>query len=714
MIQLGSVLGKTQERSSDVLDSLFGAESVAIIGASNDPNKLAGRPLAYMLRSGFDGAIYPINPSRSEVQGQRCYPDLASLGAIPEIAVIAVPAAHVERAVEDCAEAGVNVAIIMSAGFAETGSDGAAVQNRLRRIARARGMRLLGPNCLGTLNAETGLCTSFSAVLSRGFPSPGPVGIVSQSGAYGAHVLHLTSQRGIGIRYWITTGNEADIDVADAIDWMAHRPEVKVILAYVEGVRDGAKFLRALQAAHESKTPVVLLKTGSSVDGARAAGSHTGALAGSDAVFDQVLRQHGVYRAHSIDEQLDVVYACVRTAPIRGRDLGIVTMSGGVGAYLCDAAERHGLLVPQLPVEAQSRMKKLLPYASVANPVDCTAQVLQQMDLLTASFETLISGGQFDAIVAFFSTVPLDPQVADAVRHSVEEGTAHRGACPVVICMVASTETIRSFEESGFLVFEDPYRAVRAIGALSWFGASFDRPVHRQSLSGESETQLTGRFSEQAVKAILQNHGIPVIASQVVTSADEAWVAASAMGLPVALKVESEDIAHKSAVGGVALHLDSESAVRAAYRSITTSVREALPGASVSGVSVSSMAPEGIETIIGMSRDQIFGPIVMLGLGGIHVELLGDVSLRLPPVDLAEAHSMIDDLRGSAILTGTRGAEPADCDALASALVALSQFVDVHHEVETVEVNPFVVWPSGATALDGVLTLSNQHVGESA
>ena len=577
MIQLASAPGKTQERSSDVLDSLFGAESVAIVGASNDPNKLAGRPLAYMLRSGFDGAIYPINPSRSEVQGQRCYPDLASLGAIPEIAVIAVPAAHAERAVEDCAEAGVNVAIIMSAGFAETGSDDAAVQNRLRRIARARGMRLLGPNCLGTLNAETGLCTSFSAVFSRSFPSPGPVGIVSQSGAYGAHVLHLASQRGIGTRYWITTGNEADIDAADAIVWMAHRPEVRVILAYVERVRDGARFLAALEAARWSKTPVVLLKTGSSADGARAADSHTGALAGSDAVFDQVPRQNGVYRAHSIDEQLDVVYACVRAAPIRGPDLGIVTMSGGVGAHLCDAAERHGLLVPQLPVEAQSRMKKLFPFASVANPVDCTAQVLQQMDLLTASFETLIAGPRFDAIVAFFSTVLLDSKVAEAVRQSVEEGAARRGECPLFVCMVASTDTVRSFEESGLLVFEDPYRAVRAIGA------SFDRPAQQQSLIPEPEKQLTGRFCEQAVKAVLDREGMPILASQVVTSADESWSAASTMGLPVALKVESEEIAHKSDVGGVALRLDSEAAVRDAFHSVTTSVRQALPLASVLG-----------------------------------------------------------------------------------------------------------------------------------
>lgn len=693
------------------LDPLFTARSVAVIGASDNRTKLAGRALADLIDSGFSGAVLPVNPRRDHVQGLSCHPSVAALPLVPDLAILTVPAAAVADAVRACADAGVRVAVVTSAGFAETGAEGRAAQRHLVETARKAGMRLLGPNCLGAVNSATGLCASFSATFARGLPEPGPVGVVSQSGAYGSHILHLTGARGVGVTYWLTTGNEADIDVAEGIHWMAERDDVEVILGYVEGITDGRRFAEALRAAHRSRTPVVLLKTGSSRAGEKAAGSHTGSFTGSDAVFDLVVREYGAYRARTIEEQLDVVYAAHRARPAAGRRLGMVTLSGGVGAQLCDAADRYGLELPELPEQARERVRSLLPYATVANPIDCTAQVLQDSDVLTAAVETILDQRSYDSLIAFFSTVLLNPDTADAVLRSMSRALTHRAAEIVAICVIAEPETVRAFEEAGCLVFEDPDRAVRAVAALAGFAEAFARPV-REAVTGGAAgaVRLVGPFDDVAAKAVLARAGLPILTTVPASTADGAVRAAVEVGFPVALKVVSADLVHKSDAGGVALGLATQAEVREAFDRVLASVRGAQPRAHVAGVAVSPMArPGGVETIVGLTRDPVFGPVLLLGLGGVYVEMMADTTSRLAPIDEEQARAMVDDLRGSALLTGARGRPPADVAALAAALVRLSEFAVAHPEVTSVEANPLVVWSDGAAALDAVLITDDER-----
>lgn len=683
---------------------LFDARSVAVVGASDDRTKLAGRVLALLTGSGFDGTVHPVNPRRETVQGLPSFPSVAALPEVPDLAVVIVPAAATEAAVAECAAAGVRVAVVTSAGFAETGPEGAAAQRRMTETARRAGMRLLGPNCLGAVNAASRLCASFSANFVRGLPTPGPVGVVSQSGAYGGHVLHLARARGLGVTYWLTTGNEADIDVAEGIRWMAERDDVSVILAYVEGVSDGARFLDALRAAHRTRTPVVVLRTGTSRAGERAAASHTGAFTGSDAVFDRVLAEYGAHRARTIEEQVDIVYACTHGIRRPGRRLGVVTVSGGVGAQICDAADRYGLDLPELPAAARERVSSLLPYATVANPVDTTANILQQTDVLTAAVETIFAQRTYDTLIAFFTTVLLNEDTATAVLGAMTGALAYRADETVVICMIAKPETVAAFERAGCLVFEDPDRAVRAVAALAGFAEAFERAVPSPaSMSGATEI-LRGPFDQLAARSVLAGAGIPVLPVLAAGSAGDAVAAAERLGYPVAVKAVSADVEHFSDAGGVALGLASAAEVRAAFDEVTTSVRRAHPDARVTGAAVSPMAPPGgVETIVGVTRDPVFGPVVLLGLGGVLVETLGDTVTRLAPVDDDGARAMIGELRGSALLTGTRGRPAADLGALATALVRLSAFAVEHPEVVSAEVNPLVVWPDGAAALDTVL-----------
>lgn len=694
------------------LDALFHARSVAVIGASDNRTKLAGRVLSHLLRLGFEGDVWPVNPRRETVQGVPCHPSVGALPAAPDLAVVTVPAAACEAAVRECADAGVRAAVVTTAGFAETGPDGVAAQARITDVARAAGMRLLGPNCLGVVNASTGLCASFSATFSRGLPTPGSVGVVSQSGAYGSHVLHLTESRGIGVAYWLTTGNESDIDVSEGLLWMAERPDVEVILCYVEGVKDGPRFAEALRAAHRTRTPIVMIKSGSSAAGEKAAGSHTGSFTGSDAVFDLVLREYGVYRARTIEEQLDVVYAAQRARPAAGRRLGVVTLSGGVGAQLCDAADRYGLVVPEFPAEARTRVQEMLPYATVTNPIDVTAQVLQDTSVLTAAVEAVLDERSYDAIVAFFSTVLLNQDTADAVLASMRQALTHRDDEVVAICMIAARDTVAAFEEAGCLVFEDPDRAVRAVAALARFAEAQDRPVPATVRADTAVSSLNGPYDEVAAKAVLAEAGIPVLTTVLATTADEAVHAAEQVGLPVALKVVSADVAHKSDAGGVALGLVTHEEVRTAFDKVTTSVSAAHPHAAIPGVAVSPMArPGGVEMIVGVTRDPVFGPVVLLGLGGIYVETLKDATTRLAPVDVDGARAMIADLGGASLLTGGRGRPPLAVDDLAVTVAALSRFAAARTEVTAVEINPLVVWEDEVAALDAVLTTDDTPEG---
>lgn len=687
------------------LDALFRPRSVAILGASDDATRISGRPLRYLFEGGFKGAIHPVNPNRATVQGLKAYKSLADVPEVPDVALLAVSAAHTEQAVRECVEKGVRGAVIFSAGYAESGSDGIEMQARIAGIARAGGLRLLGPNCLGVFNPQIGFYGTFTQSLDKEMPSPGPLGIVSQSGAYGSHIAYLARKRGIGINYWITTGNEADVDVAESLEWMATQPDIGVIMAYVEGVRDGARFRRALGLARENGKPIVMMKVGRSEIGARAASSHTASLAGSDAIYDALFRQYGVHRATTTEEQIDVAYACARGIFPKGNKLGVVTLSGGAGVLISDAAERNGLDVAPMPEAAQKTLKELLPIATVVNPVDTTAQALNDMNLLARNIEVILDQGGYDALIGFFTTVPNTRTLSKPLREAIAAGCARFPDRLIALEMIADPDVVKEYEGAGFLVFEDSDRAVAALAALSRFGASLSRPSDEAGV--EAAVPIGGEaLSERAAKDLLGKAGVPFLDERLATDAASAGAAADAIGYPVVLKIVSPDIEHKTEIGGVIVGVADRSAAEDAYATLIERAAQHRPDARIEGVLVAPMAGKGVEVIVGVSRDPVFGPAVMFGLGGVHVEVLKDVSFRLAPFGREEAVRMIDQIRGRAMLSGVRGAPASDVDAIADLLVRISRFAAAHAaDIETIDLNPVIVRPAGegVVALDALV-----------
>ena len=693
------------QRPSNALDALFRPRSVAILGASDDPTRISGRPVRYLIEGGFHGDIWPVNPNRQTVQGLKAYKSLAETPGVPDVALLAVPASLTEQAVRECVEKGVKGAVIFSAGYAESGDEGLAIQKRISDIAKAGGLRLLGPNCLGIFNPQIGFYGTFTQSLDREMPSPGPLGIVSQSGAYGSHIAYLARKRGIGINYWITTGNEADVDVAESLEWMAGQPDIKVIMAYVEGVRDGARFRAALELARRNRKPIVMMKVGRSEVGARAASSHTASLAGSDAIYDAIFRQYGVHRAATTEEQIDVAYACARGVFPRSNRLGVVTLSGGAGVLISDAAEKHGMDVAPMPEIAQKTLLELLPFATVVNPVDTTAQALNDMNLLAKNMEVILEQGGYDALIGFFSTVPNTRTLSGPLRKAIADGCARFPDRLIALEMVADAEVVREYEESGFLVFEDADRAVLALAALTRFAKAFDR-VDSGNTVAAAEPIGEAALSERAAKTLLGAAGIPFLDEHMAVSATEAAAAAETIGYPVVMKIVSPDIEHKTEIGGVLVGVADRAGVEAGFATLMQRAARHRPDASIEGVLVAPMAKKGVETIVGVSRDPFFGPAVMFGLGGVHVEVLKDVTFRLAPFDRDEAMAMIDEIRGRALLSGVRGAAASDVDALAGLLVRISEFAAAHgDDVETIDLNPVIVLPKGegVVALDALV-----------
>lgn len=695
----------THAMSATGLDALFRPRSVAILGASDDPTRISGRPVRYLIEGGFKGPIYPVNPNRDTVQGLKAYKSLADVPETPDVALLAVPAGLTEQAVRECVARGVRAAVIFSAGYAESGGEGLAIQKRITDIARSGGLRLLGPNCLGVFNPQTGFFGTFTQSLDREMPHAGPLGIVSQSGAYGSHIAYLARQRGIGINYWITTGNEADVDVAESLEWMAAQPDIKVIMAYVEGVRDGERFRRALALAQKNRKPVVMMKVGRSEIGARAASSHTASLAGSDAIYDALFRQYGVHRAATTEEQIDVAYACARGIFPSGNKLGVITLSGGAGVLISDAAERYGMDVAPMPPAAQEVLKALLPFATVTNPIDTTAQALNDMTLLARNIEVMLDQGGYDALIGFFTTVPNTRTLSGPLREAIADGCARFPDRLIALEMVADREVVRDYERAGFLVFEDADRAVAALAALARFGQAFGRAAEIRPVS-PAPSIGTEALSEHAAKALLGAAGVPFLAERLAADAGAAGDAADAIGYPVVLKIVSAQIEHKTEIGGVIVGVADRSGVEKGFATLLERAAAHRPDAAIEGVLVAPMAKKGVEVIVGVSRDPVFGPAVMFGLGGVHVEVLKDVTFRLPPFGRGEAMRMIGEIRGRAMLDGVRGAAPSDVDALADLLVRISEFAAAHRDdVETVDLNPVIALPKGegVVALDALV-----------
>ncbi|MFJ1649421.1 acetate--CoA ligase family protein [Streptomyces sp. NPDC088258] len=684
-------------------EQAFRPRSVAVIGASDDPGRISGRALHYLRRAGYRGRVHPVNHKRTTVQGLPAYPSLDAVPEVPDMALIALPSRLLKQAVADCVAKGVGAAVIYAAGFAETGEEGQALQEELAEMARQGNLRLFGPNCLGLLHAASGFIGTFSSAFDEAIPTGGNVAVVSQSGAYGGHLAYLCRRRNIDIGYWVSTGNEAGTDVADCVHWLALQDDVSVILAYAEGVRDADRLRTALAVAHERRKPVVFMKVGSSDAGAVAARSHTASLVGSDSVYDAFFRQYGVHRARTTQEQVDLAYACSRGVLPAGRRLGVVTVSGGFGVQLCDAAERYGLDVAGLPEEARARLREINPMGSDDNPCDTTAGWLNDMSLITDTYRVMYAQGGYDSVIGSFTMLPDSPTYGEGIKEAIRKGTSDFMDRPTVLCMEARPEVVRSYEEAGFLVYDDSERAVAALDGLARLREGFERPLPSSAVPPALRREVpAGPLSEAAAQRLLASAGVPFPASRVVTSAAEAADAAAETGFPVVMKIVSPDIPHKTEIGGVLLGVADARAAAAGFTALTGRAAAACPGARVEGVLVARTAPRGVEVIVGARRDPVFGPVVLFGTGGVRAELFRDVATRVGAVDRDEALRMIAETRGHALLTGFRGAPEADVDALADLLVTLSAFAVAHADrIEAVELNPVVVLEAGR----GVLAL---------
>lgn len=692
---------------ADSLEKVFRPRSVAVLGASNDTARISGRALHYLLKAGYQGRVYPVNNKRDVVQGQPAFCSLEAVPEVPDIALICLPSGLLEQALHDCVAKGVGAAVIYAAGFAETGEQGQQLQQALKAIAARGNLRLLGPNCLGLLNAHSGFIGTFSSAFDEHLPTPGPVAIVSQSGAYGGHLAYLCRKRNIGIGYWVSTGNEMDIDVADCIRWLAQQDDVSVIVAYAEGARDGERLCEALRVAHARRKAVIFMKVGDSTKGAVAAQSHTASLAGADAVYDGLFRQYGVYRARTTQEQVDVAYAASRGRYPDSRSLGIITVSGGFGIQLCDAAERSGLEVASLPEGARAKLRDINPMGSDNNPCDTTAGWLNDMSLITRTFEVMYADGGYDSIIGAFTMLPDSPTFGARIKDAIRAGTEAFLDRPTALCMEARPEVVRAYEEAGFLVFDDSERAARAIGALATLREGFERPAVLAEVGQTCRLpEGQGVLSEMSAQRVLREARVPFLPTELVDSADRAAAAAAGLGFPVAMKIVSPDILHKTEIGGVLLSIGDAAQARDAYELLRARAAQACPQARVEGVLVTPMARKGVETIIGVNHDPAFGPVVMFGLGGIFTELFKDVAFRAAPFDKPEALRMIEETTGHALLAGFRGAPAADIDALADVLVNVSRFAATNADtLQTLDLNPVVALEQGqgVYALDAVL-----------
>lgn len=690
------------------LGPLFDPETIAVVGASDNVHKFGGRPVRYMLEGGFKGAVYPVNPRGGEIQGLKAYADIAEVPKPVDMAVIAVPSMLVLDSLKACEEAGVSSAVLFASGFAEMGDEGTAMQEELTAFAQQSRIRVVGPNCLGTYNGHSRAIGTFSSAFEHGWPKPGNISILTQSGAVGVHTMVLARERGLGIRYVATTGNEIDVDVADCIAHCVEDPETTVIAASMEGCKKPKELIAALEAARRAGKPVTILKVGASEVGTLAASSHTASLAGNDEIYDAIFRQYGVHRAESLDELLDIASACAAGHFPNGNRLGIVSISGGAGVLAADAAAKYGLEVPELPQKAQDQFKELVPFAAVRNPVDTTAEVLNNIPLFDAGLDALLQYGDVDAIWIFLSTVGFSDRMMGDFRGRLPKLRAKYPDALMMLSLVCHPEDRVRLEEHRYLVIEDPNRAINALAALMAFGRSFARTgdAPPPALPDQAQTPPAGQLGEAEALAALSAAGIPVMPHRVAANSDEAVAAADEFGHPVVMKVASADIGHKSDIGGVMLGLSDGAAVRNAFDEISANVATNAADAKLDGMLVAPMISGGVECIIGVHGDPVFGPMVMFGLGGILVEVLKDVTFRAAPFGLDEAHRMIRDIAGYPVLEGVRGQPPADVDALAEALSRLSVYAAQHADaIDSIDINPFVVFEQGkgAMALDGLI-----------
>ena len=669
---------------------------MAVLGASSRPDSLAGRPLENLQQRGFAGPIYPVNPSRHEVAGITCYPNLNALPEPPEAAVIVLPTPHVLPAIRECAEAGVKAIVVISAGFAEIDGAGAALQQQMSDLANLHGMVILGPNSIGLLNFVDRIPLTFtsSSDMERGYA--GRVGLVSHSGGLMSSLANRMFDAGLGLSFGIATGNEADLTAAEVLEFFAEDPHTNAVLLVLESVKDGPRFGAACQALLQAGKPVIAYKIGRTAKGGAATRSHTGALAGSYRAVQAVFRYHGVFEAADLDDLMELAGAAASDRRPQGANLGVLTGSGGAGAAAADFATNLGLQVPDFSDELRTNLREFLPgFASVVpeNPFDATAQIIEHPASAGQIVAALMDDAGLDAVIG------TDPGtgVAGKLRAEGLIAAAEQRRKPyyqVVLSGSHSNPMRDTLRAAGIPVFSSPGKAVAALAGLRRFEQLRKRareapPAGTELLLPKGHTVL----DEAEAKRVLANLGLPVIAERTVHTPNEACAAAHELGRPVAIKVLSPEIMHKSEVGGVRLNVSGEQAVRDAYAAVTAACKSGAAAALVS-----PMIDIRLELIAGLHSDPTFGALVMLGLGGLTAEALDDVSIRPVPLCPDDVREMAGELRGSKLLSGFRNIPPVDMSELEHILMALSRLAALN-EVASLDINPLALTAEGHLAI---------------
>jgi acetyltransferase len=697
------------------LDFILRPRSVAVVGASRDPQTIGHEILANIVRYGFTGAVFPVNPRAATIHSIKAYPTVGDIPDAIDLAVIVVPRDRVLLVADQCGQKGVRGLVVISAGFKEVGEAGAEVERRLMEIVKRYGMRMVGPNCMGVLNADPAI--SLNATFAPTMPPFGHAAFVSQSGALGMSVLDYAKEYGIGISQFVSVGNKPDVSGNDLLLQWEHDDQVRVILMYVENFGNPRRFLEIASRITKQKV-IIAMKSGRSKVGARAAASHTGALAASDAVVDALLAQAGVLRASSMEELFDMAMAFNGPPLPRSRRTAVLTNSGGPGILVADALEPQGLELVDLAPETVARLKPLFPpEASLRNPLDMIASATAAD--YRAALDALLADANVDSAVAIF-VPPLGIRAED-VAESIAAAARGHPAKPV-LAVLMGREGLREgkaeLHRAGIPAYIFPESAARALGALRRLREWRARPeapprsftVDRERASRVlAQARSAGRtkLSELEVLGVLDAYGIPTAPARLAHDPEDAARAAAEIGFPVALKVVSPQIVHKTEVGGVRIDIATPVEVKQACAEMLNGVSRAAPQATIEGILVQRMVPGGRETIVGVSRDRTFGALVMFGLGGIYVEALRDIVFRIAPIGPLEAYDMLKGIRSVAILEGVRGAPPVDFAALGEVLQRVAQLAMDFEDIAEMDINPLLAFPTGVTAVDARILLQD-------
>lgn len=693
------------------LDPIMRPRAIAVIGASRSPNTIGHQILSNLVLHGYQGAVYPVNPGASSVSSMHAYPSIADVPEPVDLAIVVVPKGFVLDVVEQCGRAGVKGLAIISAGFREIGAEGAERELQMLAIARSYGMRMIGPNCMGALN--TAPETSMNATFAPKMPPHGRAAFVSQSGALGASVLDYAREFGIGIAQFVSVGNKADVSGNDLLEFWEHDEGVGLILMYVENFGNPNRFLQIASRVGRTK-PIIVVKSGRSAAGARAASSHTGALAASNEAVDALLAQAGVIRAGSIEELFDMAMAFTDRPLPRTRKTAVLTNAGGPGILAADALAAQGLELAELSDATIDRLRPLFPEeASIRNPVDMIASA--DSAKYRAALEILLEDPEVASAVPIF-VPPLGVRQQDVAESIVAAAAAHPTK-PVLAVLMGRDGLPQGRAElyrAGIPAYVFPESAARALAALCRYGEQQLRPVpapvELDRIDREGASEILRRATSEKLGEIecfdlLERYGIPIARPRLARSPEEAAALAPLNGSMVVMKVVSPDIVHKSDMGGVVVGV-GRSDVAATYSTIVESVRGALGQIAIDGVLVQPMITGGTELIVGVVRDPSFGPLVMFGLGGVFVEAMSDVIFRLAPLTREDAEAMLDGIRGARVLGGLRGQPALDREAIIDVLLRVSRLAADHPEIEELDINPLIATQSGAVAVDARVTRS--------